>query len=111
MDEFENAMDGLAVVALGVYLAMVMIRGNVKPFLSEVVKEAGFIEFLVALFLFTQLAKIPGAKPFVTPIAFVAVFIIAMRIISGSNMAAFSDFAAGRIGLFDFAGKLFGTQL
>lgn len=110
MNDFDDTIDGLAVVAIGVYLAMVLVRGNVKPFLTEIVKEAGFVEFLIAIYLFTLFAKLPGAKPFVAPMAFVAIFILAMRIISGSNMSAFSDFAAGRLGLFDFAGKLFNTQ-
>jgi len=103
-------MDGLAVVALGVYLAMVAIRGNAKPFLAEVVKETGFVEFLVAIFILSLLLKAPQVAPVRGPIIFAAVFILAARIISGSNMAAFNDFAAGRVSLFQFAGTLFNTQ-
>ncbi len=110
MKDFEDAMDGLAVVAIGVYLAMVLIRGNAKPFLTEVVKETGFVEFVLAIFIVSLILKLPQAAPVRGPIIFATVFILAARIISGSNMAAFSDFAAGRVSLFQFAGNLFQTQ-
>ncbi len=103
-------MDGLAVVALGIYLALVAIRGNAKPFLAEVVKETGFAEFLIAIFILSLILKAPQVAPVRGPIIFAAVFILAARIISGSDMSSFNDFAAGRISLFQFAGRVFNTQ-
>ena len=108
--EFDSAIDGLLTVGLGVYLAMVLVRGNTKPFLAEVVKEGGFIEFLIAIAILNALRRIPGAQPLVGPFVFVAIFILAARIISGSSPSAFADFAAGRIGLFQFAGNVFNSQ-
>lgn len=110
MKDFENAIDGLFAVALAVYLAMVVIRGNTKPFLAMVVTEAGLIEFLVALFILSQLARIPEAKPIVVPLATASGVILAIRIVQGANMNAFSDFAAGRIGLWGLVSGVFGNQ-
>lgn len=110
MNDFEDSIDGLATVALGVYLLVVIIRGNFKALLDQVTKEAGFVEFIIALFILAQLVKIPQAKPIVVPLAASAGLILAMRIASGANMNAFSDFAAGRIGLFGLVSSIFGTQ-
>lgn len=110
MKDFEDTIDGLATVALALYLAVVVIRGNLKPFLAEVVKDAGFLEWLVALFILYEVTRIPTLKPYTAPLFGMAGLILAMRLASGSNQAAFSRFASGQIGLYEFASTVFGTQ-
>ena len=107
---FDNAMDGLAAVALAVYLAMVIARGNGKPFLATISKEIGFVEFIVSLWILSLIIKIPEVKPMAAPLITIAVFILALKIIQGADVSAFSDFAAGRSGLFQTIGRVFGNQ-
>lgn len=109
-DDFEEVMDGLAAVALAVYLAMVLVRGNLKPFLAQVTKEGGFLEFLVAAFVIYEIAKVQSLRPFTLPMIGAVVIIATMRIVSGTNMAAFSQFSNGQIGLFKFLETVFNTQ-
>lgn len=103
-------MDGLAAIALGVYLAAVLLNGNLGAFLNEIKKETGFLEFLVALFIVYELTKVPALKPFSVPIVGAAAIILAMRVVRGTDGQAFSQFAQGRIGLFDLFGRLFSNQ-
>jgi hypothetical protein len=110
MIDFENTMDGLAAVALGVYLAMVMARGNGKAFLSQITKETGFVEFIVSLWILSLIVKVPAVKPLAGPLVTMAAIILAMKIVQGADMAAFGDFASGRIGLFQAVGRVFGNQ-
>lgn len=110
MKDFESAMDGLAAVALAVYLAMVLVRGNLKPFLTQIQKERGFVEFIVALWVLSLILQIPEVRPLAAPLATMTVIILAMRIVAGSNISVFNDYAAGRIGLFEMVSNLFGTQ-
>ncbi len=110
MNDFEDAIDGLATIALAVYLAVVIIRGNFKPLLDQVTKETGFVEFVIALFILSQLAKIPEVKPLVVPLTTGAILILGIKIASGANMSVFSDFAAGRVGLFGLLSGIFGSQ-
>jgi Na+-transporting NADH:ubiquinone oxidoreductase subunit NqrB len=110
MKDFESAMDGLAAIALAVYLAMVLARGNLKPFLAQVTKETGFVEFLVALWILSLILKIPEVRPMAAPLVTMAAIILAMRIVAGADISAFNDFASGRAGLFQTIGRVFGNQ-
>jgi hypothetical protein len=103
-------MDGLAAVALGVYLAAVLLNGNLSAFLGEVKKEVGFLEFIVALFIVYQLTKVPAIRPVTIPLVGAAGLIMAFRVINGSDGQAFNQFAQGRIGLFELFGRVFTNQ-
>lgn len=107
MSDFENTIDGLAVVGLGVYLAMVVIRGNAKAFLTQASGEIGFLEFIVAIYLLSLILGIPQLQPFRGPIVFAVVFIIAAKIVSQTNSSNVQAFANGNISLFQFAQSLF----
>lgn len=110
MKDFESAMDGLAAVALAVYLVTVMARGNGKAFIAQISKETGFVEFIVALWILSLILQIPEVKPMAGPLATMAVIILAMKIMQGADVSAFSDFAAGRAGLFQTVSRVFGNQ-
>ncbi len=110
MKDFESAMDGLAAIALAVYLAMVLARGNLKPFLAQVVKETGFVEFIVALWVLSLILKVPEVRPLAVPLATMAAIILAMRITAGADIGAFKAFASGQAGLFETVGRVFGNQ-
>lgn len=110
MNDFESTIDGLAAVALGVYVAVIAIRGNLKSLLGELTKETGYLEFIVAIFLIYELTKIKAIRPITLPLAGGALIILAMRIVNGSDTQAFTDFRDGKIGLIQLAGKLFSTQ-
>lgn len=103
-------MDGLAAIGLGVYLAAVVLNGNLSAFLTEIKKETGFLEFIIALFIVYQLTKVPALKPFTLPIVLASVIILTMRVVRGSDTRAFSQFSSGQIGLFDLFGRLFTKQ-
>lgn len=111
MKDFEGTIDGLVSVGLGVYLVAVVLRGNLKPFLNELVAETGFLEFVVAIFIIYQLTRVPSIRPFTLPLAAGAVIILVMRIVSGTDSQAFKDFAAAKIGIFELASRLFQKQL
>lgn len=110
MNDFEESIEGLAAVGLGVYLAVVIIRGNLKPLLSELTYETGFLEFIVALFILYEVLKVKELRPFSVPLSAAVVIILAMRLIQGSDVSLFQQFAKGQIGLFDLFGKVIGSQ-
>lgn len=110
MSDFEDTIDGLAAVALGVFLAAIIIHGNLKPFLAEVTKETGFIEFIVAIFIIYEISKVEALEPVSTPLIAAAIIILVLRIISGTDSNAFNDFSSGKINLFGLAARLFTNQ-
>lgn len=110
MKDFEGTIDSLAALALLIYVVVVVLRGNGKALMERLSRETGFAEFALALFILSQIAKIPELKPLVSPVIVLACVIVAMRIAEGSNVSAFSDFANGRAGLFQTIGRVFSSQ-
>lgn len=99
-------MDGAASIALAVYLVMVVYRGNLFPFLTELKKEVGFIEFVVAIYIIYRLMQIPSIAPIVGMFVTGAIFAALIRASQNFNPALFEQYGAGKISLFELIHRL-----
>ena len=105
-DDFDEVMDGAAAIAIGVYLVIVIYRGNVIPFLNELKKEVGFLEFIVAVYILYRLVKIPTAGPIIGALAAGAILAAVLKASQNFNSTAFTQFANGQISIFTLAVNL-----
>lgn len=107
-DEMANALDGISLIIVGFYVLRVWQAGNTDKLLSEIVKEKGFVEFLISAALLTWAAnhdKTGVAYPLMSLGLVGALLSVTGRFdISG----ALSDFASGNAGLFATIGRIFG---
>lgn len=106
----DGALDGVASVGLAVYLILVFYRGNLFPLLSELKKEYGYLEFLLALFIVYRLMKVQSIRPVVASFVFAAVLIAAMNISKLADMSLLKQFADGKVGLFKVIYSTFGGK-
>lgn len=104
--DFDEIMDGAASIALAVYLVMVVYRGNLFPFLNELKKEVGFLEFVVAIYLIYKLMQIPSIAPIVGMFVTGAILAALIRASQNFNADLFNQFANGQINLFQLAIQL-----
>ncbi len=104
--DFDEVMDGAASIALAVYLVAVVYRGNLFPFLNELKKEMGFVEFVVAIYIIYRLMQIPSISPIVGMFVVGAILAALLRASQNFDANLFSQYAAGNISLFDLALKL-----
>lgn len=104
--DFDEVMDGAASIALAVYLVTVVYRGNLFPFLNELKKEIGFVEFVVSIYIIYRLMQIPSISPIVGMFVVGAILAALLRASQNFDANLFSQYAAGQISLFDLALKL-----
>lgn len=107
-DDFDGIIDGTAAIALGVYLVVVFANGNINKLFSELQKESGFIEFLIAAFIVYKLLQIQMTRPIVGLFVIGAFIVAAQNILRGVDVSAFQAYGAGRISLFELSTKVFG---
>jgi Kef-type K+ transport system membrane component KefB len=105
-DNFDDTMDGAASIALAIYLIAVVYRGNLFPFLNELKKEIGFLEFVVAIYIIYRLMKIPSLSGIVGMFVVGAVLAALLRGSQNFSASDFNDFATGKISIFSLALKL-----
>lgn len=106
--EFDGVIDGVAAIAVGVYLVVVFYNGNIKQLGSELKKESGFLEFLVAAFIVYKLLQIQMTRPIIGLFVIGAFIIAAQNIVRGMDVSAFQKYSRGGITLFQLATAIFG---
>lgn len=109
--ELASALNGVAAIVAGVYLAFVVYRGNVKPLGSALYQDGiGWLEFLIAVYALAFLYNTKRYGEVVGGFIGLAAVALLFRLITSTDTSAFSDFANGRLGLFAFIGKLAGVN-
>lgn len=105
-----NLANTASVFVIAGYLGMVVYRGNMGALLSELPKDAGYIEFLVAGAVLKVIVDNPNTHSVALGLVAVSIVAVLLKAASGSgNLSALSEFGAGRAGIFQTVTKLFGA--
>lgn len=101
MSDIDRALGGISAIALGAYLAAVITHGNTEALLSELKKETGYLEFLVAVWVLWHLMTYKPIRDVSAPLVLGGILAIALKIAATSNISSkMEQFSSGQISLF-----------
>ena len=101
---FDSAdlLNGGIAIGIGVYLAAVLIQGNLSDLWTDLSGELGYVEFLVALFIISLLASFGPTSQITDMLIVLALIGFAFRIATNSPkvISALQNFGNGQTDLF-----------
>lgn len=105
-----SLVNGASALVIGGYLAAVVYQGNTSKIITEVVKDYGYLEFLIALIVLKVIVDNPGTHDIATLLIVSAIIAAFIKFVENSGLStdALKEFGAGRAGLFETIGKVFG---
>jgi hypothetical protein len=97
-----DLMSGALAVGVGVYLAAVLINGNLSDLGSSLMHESGYLEFLIALFVLSLLASFGPTSEITQVLIVIALIGLAFRLATNTPkvLTALQNFGAGQTDLF-----------
>lgn len=107
-----DLMSGALAVGIGVYLAAVLINGNLTDLGSSLSHESGYLEFLIALFVLSLLASFGPTSEITQALIVVALIGLAFRLATNTPkvLIALQNFGSGQTDLFRTFAAIVGGQ-
>ncbi len=110
MSALTQLANGASALAIGGYLAAVVYQGNVKPLISEMSGDYGYIEFLVAGVILKVIVDNPATHEVATLLIVAAVIAATLKFAAGSgNLSALENFANGNASMLATLEAIFTT--
>ena len=97
-----DLMSGAIAVGIGVYIAAVVINGNIVDLGGALASESGYLEFLIALFVLSLLASFGPTSEITQALIVLALIGLAFRLATNTPkvLTALQNFGSGQTDLF-----------
>jgi hypothetical protein len=108
-DGLSTALGAASGLAIAAYVVAVIYQGNLDNLGSMLLKEEGYLEFVIAIVLLWMLHRYGPDSPITDAITGIGILVVILRLASTANLtSALSSFASGQAGLMQTVQALFG---
>lgn len=103
-----SLLNGVSAVAIGGYLAAVVIQGNADEFISEAISDWHYVEFLLALIAIKAALDLPYIGEAVFWFVAMAATATALKVVSDNDaFNALKEYGNGKASMFETVMRIF----
>lgn len=106
----DNLPSGVSAIVIAGYIGAVIYQGNLKALELELLKERGYLEFVIALFIVHSLMNYAPTGDITNLLLWGSLIALALKTVTAINQGALGDFVTGKIGMFDLLKSISAQQ-